>query len=258
MGHFGSGVDDRRIELIATAAPDQAQRPKMRIHLILGAAHCYRSMVGRVEGMQLQSRRDRHVMRQPETAALDQSLATLLSVLSARLAKAGRCDQALANIERAVDIRRRLAGADSQVDAADMARTLNALAVRLAQAGRIGDSLAASEQAVHVYQRLAAADPAIYEPELAPVLNNLSIRLAAAGRRAEALAASAQVLDIHGRLATTDPAAFDPQLWISLNNYADRLTDSGYDEDARAIRAEAATRRSLHQRRLAEATLLPE
>ena len=100
-----------------------------------------------------------------------------LNNLSVDLGEAGRRAEALAAIQEAVTVSRRLAAANAAAYEPALATSLNNLSIRLGEAGRPAEALAAIQEAVTVYRRLAAANAAAYEPDLATSLNNLSIRL---------------------------------------------------------------------------------
>jgi len=167
-------------------------------------------------------------------------LATSLNNLSNRLGELGRREQALAAIEEAVAIRRRLAEARPDAFLPDLASSLNNLSIRLGELGRREQALAAIEEAVASYRRLAEARPDAFLPNLAMSLNTLSNRLGELGRREQALAAIEEAVAIHRRLAEARPDAFLPNLASSLNNLSNRLGELGRREQALAASEEAA------------------
>jgi cation transport regulator ChaC len=184
--------------------------------------------------------------------------AGLLADLGFRYANAGRRAEALAPMEEAVAIYRRLADAQTGDPAAylpDLAGSLNNLGSILSQAGRRTEALAPTEEAVTIYQGLAdpnSGDPAAYLPDLAGSLNNLGSILSQAGRRAEALAPTEEAVTIYQGLAdpnSGDPAAYLPDLAGSLNNLGSRLSEAGRRAEALAPTEEAVA----IYRRLADA-----
>ncbi|MDQ6776288.1 MAG: tetratricopeptide repeat protein, partial [Actinomycetota bacterium] len=88
-------------------------------------------------------------------------LATALNNQSAMLSGAGRSEDALAAVEEAVEIRRRLAAKRPDVfeqasTLADLASSLNNQSLMLSGLGRREEAGTASEEAVEIYRRLAA------------------------------------------------------------------------------------------------------
>ena len=115
--------------------------------------------------------------------------ASSLNNLSGRLSDLGRREDALAAIEEAVEIYRRLAAQRPDAFAPNLASSLNNLSGCLSDLGRREDALAAIEEAVDIRRRLAAQHPDAFAPNLASSLNNLSGCLSDLGRREDALAA---------------------------------------------------------------------
>ncbi|MGZ4224051.1 MAG: tetratricopeptide repeat protein [Solirubrobacteraceae bacterium] len=101
--------------------------------------------------------------------AHEADLATSLNNLSVRLGEAGRCEQALAPVEEAVTMRRRLAATDPAAHEPILATALNNLSNRLGDFGRHEQALEAIEEDVTI-RRLLAASSAGYEPDLATLL----------------------------------------------------------------------------------------
>jgi hypothetical protein len=169
--------------------------------------------------------------------------------LSVVLAAIGDRAGALAAIQEAVAIRRRLAESNPARFEPDLAQSLNNLSNRLSDTGDREGALAAIQEAAELYHRLAKANPARFEPDLATSLNNLSIRLSDTGDTAGALAAIQEAVAIRRRLAEASPAQFEPYLAQSLNNLSLHLSDTGDTAGALAAIQEATE----FYRRLAEA-----
>lgn len=129
-------------------------------------------------------------------AAADAKLASSLDDLAVRLAAGGRWEEALAPIQDAVGIRRRLAQDNPAAYLPDLADSLDDLGVRLAETGRWQEALTPSEDAVAIYRRLAQDNPAIYLSKLALSLDSLGIQLNGAGRWGEAEAAWKESADL--------------------------------------------------------------
>ncbi len=78
----------------------------------------------------------------------------------------GRQAEALAPLEQAVGIQRRLAAADPATDEPELAASLSGLGDLMARAGRSAEALSALEQAMDIHRRLAVDAPAAPEPVL--------------------------------------------------------------------------------------------
>jgi tetratricopeptide (TPR) repeat protein len=172
-----------------------------------------------------------------------------LSWLGIRLADAGDHRAALDPAQKAVDIRRRLAGAEPAASLPDLAAALNNLGNHLAEVGDKRAALGPAREAAGIYRRLADAESSAYLPGLAKSLNNLGIRLAEIGDRRAALDAAKEAADIRRRLAEAEPIAYLPLLALSLTNLGSRLGEFG---DHRAALEPAREAVEIY-RRLAEA-----
>ena len=87
----------------------------------------------------------------------------------------GRRAEAVAAIEEAVGIYRRLAVAAPDAYLPDLALSLNNLSGSLAEVGRWAEAVAQIEEAACIYRRLAEAAPDAYLPDLARSLYNLAL-----------------------------------------------------------------------------------
>ena len=157
--------------------------------------------------------------------------ALLANNLSIRLGRLGRREEALAQAEEAVRIRRQLAQQRPDAFLPNLAMSLNNLANRLSDLGRREEALAQAEEAVRIYRQLAQQRPDAFLPDLAMSLNNLANRLSDLGRREEALAQAEEAVRIYRQLAQQRPDAFLPDLATSLNNLANMLSDLGRRRD---------------------------
>ncbi|MER6452490.1 tetratricopeptide repeat protein [Streptomyces sp900105245] len=175
----------------------------------------------------------------PDTFLPD--LAMSLNNLSVRLGELGRHEDALAAIEEAVTVRRKLATARPDTFLPDLAMSLNNLSNLLGKLGRHEDALTAIEEAVTVRRKLAATRPDALLPDLAGSLNNLSVWLGELGRHEDALAAIEEAVTVRRKLAATRPDTFLPDLAGSLNNLSNLLGKLGRHEDALAAIEEAVT-----------------
>ena len=78
-----------------------------------------------------------------------------LNNLSFRLAEAGRRDEALAPIQDAVEVYRRLAAGNPPAYEPDLAMALNNLSIRLAADGRREEALTSAKEANEIARRAA-------------------------------------------------------------------------------------------------------
>ena len=118
-----------------------------------------------------------------DCAETEEEKAPILNNLSTGLNDAGADEEALAAIQAAVDVYRRLAAANPARYEPDLAMSLNNLSNGLSDTGANEEALAAIQEAVDVYRRLAAANPARYEPDLALSLWNLGDVLTKLGQQ---------------------------------------------------------------------------
>ncbi len=158
--------------------------------------------------------------------------ARILNNLSIQLSAVGRDDDALAAIERSVELYEPLVQTNAAAYTPDLARSLNSLSIRLSAVGRDDDALTASERSVELYEPLVQTNAAAYTPDLARSLNNLSIRLSAVGRDDDALTASERSVELYEPLVQTNAAAYTPDLARSLNTLSNQLSAVGRDDDA--------------------------
>ncbi|WIM93616.1 tetratricopeptide repeat protein [Actinoplanes oblitus] len=185
--------------------------------------------------------RHRRAGREPE-------LATALNNLSVRLGDLDRHAPALAAIEEAVVVHRRLAAAEPATYEAALARSLGSLAVRLSVLDQPEPALGAAAEAAEIYGRLAEADPDSHRSELAGALLNLSLGFGAVEQYPQALAAAEEAVVLHRRLAEQEPAEFLPQLAAALSVLGINLGILDRNEPSRTVAEEAVALR----RRLAE------
>jgi tetratricopeptide (TPR) repeat protein len=173
--------------------------------------------------------------------------ARLFNNLSVHLSATGKHKEALKAIQKAVEIRRRLAKAHPARYEPDLAGSLHNLSVHLSATGENKvEALKAIQKAVEIDRRLAKAQPARYEADLAGSLHNLSNRLSETGDHEEALKAIQKAVEIRRRLAKTQPARYEPDLALSLNNLSNRLSATGDHEEAlKAIQEAVGIRRRL-------------
>ena len=161
--------------------------------------------------------------------------------LAARLSELGHREDALAAIEEATTIYRKLAQARPDAFLPNLATALNNISVDYSNLGRMEDALQATQEAVTIYKRLANQRPDAFLPDLAMALNNLGIRYSDLGRREDALQATQEALTIRRKLAKERPDAFLHDLAMALNNLGAMYSDLGRREDALQATQEAVT-----------------
>jgi tetratricopeptide (TPR) repeat protein len=130
------------------------------------------------------------------------NLATMLSGL-------GRREEALAQAEEAVRLRRQLAQQRPDAFLPDLAMSLNNLANRLSDLGRREEALAQAEEAVRLYRQLAQQRPDAFLPYLATSLAVVG-KIVAEERPGEAMGSLAEAIRILTPFLSRLPHAHAP------------------------------------------------
>ena len=173
----------------------------------------------------------------------------LLSNQSSMLSDLGQLKEALAAIEEALSIRRKLAVTRPEL-LPEVARSLNKLANKLSDLGRLEEALAASQEALTIFRQLTVARPEGFLPDLAMSLNNLTVMLSDIGQIEEALQTVNEAVPLYFQLAIAHPDAFLSELSTSLNNQSNILASTGLPEEAlRSVEKAVAIDRRLSQAR---------
>ncbi|MDT0317056.1 tetratricopeptide repeat protein [Streptomyces sp. DSM 44918] len=157
----------------------------------------------------------------------EHELARALNNLSLRYDRERRTEEAVAAMERSVEIRRRRLTDPVGRHAADLALSLSNYGNLLKHAGRWLESLQAGSEALARYGRLAAAHPGAYRADLAIALLNHGADLSAALRKEAAIDATRQAVTVLRELAADHPAAYEGTLASGLANLASLLTEQG-------------------------------
>jgi tetratricopeptide (TPR) repeat protein len=118
--------------------------------------------------------------------------------------------------QEALGIRRRLAAANPETYAPDVAMTLNNFAVLYKKTQRSLESEAMYQEALEIYRRLAAANPEAYEPNVASTLNNFALLYKKTQRFSESEAICLEALDIYNHLTKEHPQ-YRPKMNYTLN-----------------------------------------
>lgn len=188
-------------------------------------------------------------------------LGRCLHTLAVTLDESGDRRRGLAEIRRAVAVRRELcAGSEAGEPFPDgplpgetlpdgpragdaylpeLALSLDVLASDLAEAGDWSASLAASREAVRVFERLTAARPSLYTANLATALGNLALQLIRLGSPEQAVRFSERAVRVLRPLADERPDAYLPKLAHLLNGQASALEKAHRPDEALPLATEA-------------------
>jgi tetratricopeptide (TPR) repeat protein len=147
-----------------------------------------------------------------------------LNNLGNRYSELGRRQEALAQDEEAVKIRRELAKTNPAY-LGDLASSLNNLGVSYTDLGRRQEALAPTEEALKIRRELAKTNPA-FLGDLATSLNNLGVFKRDLGEPEQARAAFDESLAIIRPLAAANPA-FQDDLQRFLNNLEELNRNEG-------------------------------
>ncbi|KWV31846.1 hypothetical protein AWV63_15385 [Micromonospora rifamycinica] len=169
----------------------------------------------------------------PTTAVL---LAWALHLRGHRLAAVNRSAEALASVERAVEILDFLAG-DDPAYRFRLAETLDNLGIRLAEVGRHPEAEVAARRSVKLFS--ADAPSPAGEVGRAAALTNLSAIKAHQGRADSALRTARRAARLWRRLSDEQPAVYLPELALTLNTLGLRYAESGRLEEAVKATAES-------------------
>ncbi|MFJ9119264.1 tetratricopeptide repeat protein [Streptomyces sp. NPDC102394] len=166
------------------------------------------------------------------------ALATSLDNLATQLAYVGLGEEALEAVERALQIRRRLAADNPAAEASHLALTLNNYGIQLSEMGRRHEALEATEEAWAIWRKLTHSNKA-HEPNLASTLSHLGLRLMDVGRLSEGLARGQEAVDLWRRLTASNPTAFMSDLAEGLSNLGNELSAAVCLDEALAATEEA-------------------
>lgn len=153
------------------------------------------------------------------------------------MSELGRPAEALAPVEKAVEIHRRLAVANPAAHAPDLAASQSNLGIRFAELGRRKEAQAAEQEALETYRRLAAGNPDAHEPNLALTLGAWAwVRYETRVELPEALRAIEEALRLYDKLLPLAPAGYVPDRAEALRLQADLLERLGRHREAEDIR----------------------
>ncbi|MET9095219.1 serine protease [Streptomyces cyaneofuscatus] len=160
--------------------------------------------------------------------------------LAIRLGELSRTEQALAVLDDAVALRRRLAADGDPGHEGDLALSLNSRAAALARAGRAAEALETSREVAVLYERLAGQDPDTFLADLAMAETNLANQLGDAGRGPESVAPARSAVDRYGLLAARD-RAYRADLALAHHNLSIALATAGRGTEALAAQRKAVS-----------------
>ncbi len=183
------------------------------------------------------------------SAGADEERAEILGALSAWQSALGQWGAALASIQEAVAIYRRLAQARPELFVPKLAASLNNLCADQHTLGQRQVALTTIQEAVTLYRQLARAVPE-FLPDLARSLSNLGSMHDALGQREASLASSLEAVALYRQLAEARPDLFLPELATSLSNLSlDQKALGRRDAALVSILEAVALRRRLAQAR---------
>ncbi|RPF24760.1 tetratricopeptide repeat protein [Streptomyces sp. TLI_185] len=157
------------------------------------------------------------------------------------LKREGRPAEALAPVEKAVDIDRRLAVADPGAHARSLAASLSNLGKRFSELGRREEAMAAEQEALEIYRRLAAGNPDVRESDLALALGCWAwVRYEARVELHEALRAIEEALRLYDKLLPLAAARYVPDRAEALRLQANLLESLGRHPEAEDIPGQLA------------------
>ncbi|MGA5096848.1 tetratricopeptide repeat protein [Streptomyces lavendulocolor] len=166
--------------------------------------------------------------------------ATLHARKASRLSRAGRHDEALGAITRAVEIHRHLARGGGADEVADLAWALKGMSDELARTGRRRAALEAAEESVVVLTELVRLHPEKIG-SLAAAFNSLSLRLAALGRTEQGVGLLEEAVRITRLTAEVSPDDYQPDLAGMLHNLGSHLRLVGRYREAQETETEAVS-----------------
>ncbi|NYF59860.1 tetratricopeptide repeat protein [Micromonospora purpureochromogenes] len=167
-------------------------------------------------------------LRAEASRATSALLARALHLRGHRLAALNRYPEALASVERAVELLAPLAdapGANGEAHRRALAETLGNLGTRLSNVGRDSEAVVVARRAVDLFE--AGPRSVAAELGLAGALTNLAVIEAQLGLGREALKTVRRAEGIWRRLSDDEPSVYLPELALALNTVGLRHADLG-------------------------------
>jgi tetratricopeptide (TPR) repeat protein len=166
----------------------------------------------------------------PRLVVMLNSLGDMQSVVGhvASYHSPGQVDDAVASLEEAIAISRRLLAESGPEHLPILAKSLLSLGRHYANSGRIDAALTASTESIGIYRRLVADYPkSRFLSDLGDALIFLGNRLAQAGRLQEALPYADEAVQLYRGLAESYPGRHLPQFAVALSNLCAVVSEEG-------------------------------
>jgi tetratricopeptide (TPR) repeat protein/nucleoside phosphorylase len=172
-----------------------------------------------------------------EDAAALRDRAAKLARRARAIASKGQRGAAIAPMQDAVNLYRRLTRRGCDEFQPHLAANLCNLGGLLGELGRRDQALTVALSAVDLYRALSSAAPGVHDAGFAVGLNNLGTIWNAQGDHHQALAVIRGAVAIYRKLAARDPETFTAPLATSLNNFGIALADQAqYDRALKQTR----------------------
>lgn len=178
--------------------------------------------------------------KQNASVAVKHEYARLLNNLANWLSDLGRCEEALAKAQEAVQIYEQYLQSNVAF-LPGLAAAHNTLSLILTGFGRREEALERSQKAVQIYEKLSQHGFSPILPNFVGSLNNLANALNASRRNAEAMEKAQEAVRISEQLANSEPDTFLSLFAASLHNLGTLLKDSSRPEEG-LEKARKATR----------------
>lgn len=169
-----------------------------------------------------------------------QERASILHRLGVALAGLGKREQALAAVDEAVALRRRLVAESRDAHLPGLAYSLMSLTARLSDLGNHQAALMAAEESVEILRTLAAKEPGAFIRALAGSLDNLATSQRMMGQQEEALASALEAVEILRQLVKDTRGQHQFDLARSLANLAIFQSEIGKRDEALETALEVA------------------
>ena len=169
----------------------------------------------------------------------EDELALTLNALGSLDHDQNRKDEAQAEYQEALQIRRKLAKSNPEAYLPDVADTLNDLANLDSAQHRRDQARSEYQEALQIRRKLAQSSPEVYLPDVAGTLNNLANLDSDQNRHDQARSEYQEALETYRGLAQTNPEAYLADVAMTLRNLADLDRDQHRHDQARSEYQEA-------------------
>lgn len=167
----------------------------------------------------------------------EQARTTWLQNGSHILARANDRQGALAMIEQAVNVNRKLAGDGSSESLLRLASSLNSYSNRLSEAGHWKKAVNASRKAIEIFSKALAEDLASDEKalDLANALNNYAAHTAAVGEVSESVESIESAVQLYRQIGKAGRRNIEPELANALHNLGQLLPEEALTPKREAV-----------------------